>query len=64
MEYIKVTKVIKNGTSLGIVIPKSILTALDISRGDAIAWLVPSGGLLIAKPLKEIDIQNLKAPKI
>ena len=34
MEYIKTTKLIKNGTSLAIVIPKEILTALHLGRGD------------------------------
>lgn len=34
MEYIRTTKLINIGDSRGIVIPKSVLTALNIKRGD------------------------------
>lgn len=38
MKYIRVSKIIKNGTSLAVVIPKEILVALKMERGDQIAF--------------------------
>lgn len=36
MEQLRITKVIKVGTSLGIIIPKEVLNACALERGDQV----------------------------
>lgn len=36
MENLRITKVIKVGTSNGIIIPKEVLTAVGLERGDQV----------------------------
>lgn len=40
MEPLKITKIIRVGASLGIIIPKTILDAVDLKRGDQIFVVV------------------------
>lgn len=54
MKYIKTTKVIKNGTSHAVVIPKEILKALHLERGDQIVFgIVDNNTLCLRKVTKE-----------
>lgn len=38
MQYLRTTKVIKTGTSLCVVIPKEILKAINLERGDQVSF--------------------------
>lgn len=50
MEYIQTSKLIKTGNSLCIVIPKNILKALQMERGDQVVFgILPDGSLMIKK---------------
>ena len=60
MEYIRTTKIIKTGTSLCIVIPKNILDALKMERGDQVVFgILPDNTLAIRK----VSTEELKAWK-
>ena len=60
MEQIIITKIIKNGNSLGVNIPKSILLALDIKRGDQVAFGVYSGDVICISKISKKDLLKLK----
>jgi antitoxin component of MazEF toxin-antitoxin module len=60
MEYIRTTKIIKTGTSLCVVIPKNILTALKFQRGDQVAFYVYDNETIVMRKIKEVDLLNLK----
>lgn len=47
MEQIRITKVIRTGTSLCVVIPKEILHALKIERGDQVFFSIYDENSLI-----------------
>lgn len=57
------TKIIKNGTSLAVVIPKNILRDLNFQRGDVIVFAVAEGDVLCLRKVKEAELLQLK-PKI
>ena len=57
MQYIRVSKIIKNGTSLAVVIPKEILVALKMQRGDQIAFGIYNENTLT---ITKINPQDLK----
>lgn len=60
MENLYFTKVIKVGTSLGIIIPKNILTGIEWKRGDMIIFASYKTGQLLARSLSDSEIQEIK----
>lgn len=60
MQTFHTTKVIKTGSSLGIVIPKEILAACMWERGDHLVFGVLEGPTLVIKQLSEQEITRLK----
>lgn len=54
------TKLIKVGDSLGIVIPKNILRAYGWERGDTIAFVFASDDLLGVRRVSEKEMRILK----
>lgn len=56
MEYLKTSKIIKNGTSLAVVVPKNILTALRWERGDQIAFGVLDTNSIVIRKLTQEEI--------
>lgn len=58
MQYLRTTKVIKTGTSLCVVIPKEILKATNLERGDQVSF-----GFLDANTIaiRKITKQELEA---
>jgi len=60
MKDIYITKVSRQGTSLGVVIPKPILKAYNWQRGDLVIFDVASNGTLLLKLLTDKDMQNIK----
>lgn len=64
MEYIRTTKIIKNGTSLAVVIPKEILTALNLQRGDQVSFFVYDLDTIVVRRVTQQDLLNLKPKNI
>lgn len=56
MEYIRTTKVIKTGTSLCVVIPKEILVALKIERGDQVAFGILDNSSLVVRKITQREV--------
>ena len=60
MEILKVSKIMRVGSSLSIVIPVNILSALNWKRGDFVFFqMLPSGSMVVTK-LSDSDIIKLK----
>ena len=60
MEYIRTTKIIKTGTSLCVVIPKTILTTLKFKRGDQLAFSIYDDETIVMRKIQEINLSDLK----
>ena len=60
MEYLQTSKIIKNGTSLAVVIPKPILKALSLERGDQVMFGIVGDGVLVIRKVTEEDIKKWK----
>lgn len=60
MENVNITKVIKVGTSLGIIIPKALLTDLNILRGDHVVFGLFSEGQFFVRKLNVNELRQLR----
>lgn len=60
MENVNITKVIKVGTSLGIIIPKALLTDLEIQRGDHVVFGLFSEGQFFVRRLSTNELRTLR----
>lgn len=60
MENVDITKVVKVGTSLGIIIPKHILTSCEIQRGDHIVFGLFTEGQFFVRKLTEKELRHLR----
>jgi len=63
MEIVRITKVIKTGNSLCIVIPKEILIALSLQRGDQVIFGIYDDHSLVVRKLQACELQVLKIEK-
>ena len=64
MEYIRTTKIIKTGSSLCVVLPKEILKAMNMQRGDQISFWVYDQDTIILRRVSPADLLNLKPHNI
>jgi len=62
MEKVRITKVIRTGTSLCIVVPRNILQALNIERGDQVCFGIHDNNTLVIRKITNADLQILKPP--
>ena len=62
MVNVQIQKVLKVGSSLGVVIPANILRAMGIQRGDKIAFATYDQGVITIKKLTEEELLKLKPP--
>lgn len=60
MERFYTTKIVKIGSSCGIVLPKDILAACMWERGDQVSFGVISGPTLVIRQISEQEIRRLK----
>lgn len=60
METFYTTKIVKIGSSLGLVIPRQIIAAMMLERGDQVIFSVISGPTLVVKQLSEQEIRKIK----
>jgi antitoxin component of MazEF toxin-antitoxin module len=64
MISVQIGRIIKNGTSLAVVIPVNILRALKIERGDQVAFAVAEGDIICMRKITDIDKFNIKPKNI
>lgn len=64
MENIHISKIIKTGSSYGIVLTKEILTAYNMQRGDYIVFGFLSDEVLAMRKLTEKEKAELKPKPI
>lgn len=62
MEQIRITKIIRTGTSLCVVIPKEILQALKIERGDQVAFGIYDFNSIIIRKITGEEFKKLNLP--
>lgn len=60
MGTVYLTKLLKIGTSQGIIIPKNILRAYGWQRGDALFFNFTSEDQLFIRRLNDLEINKLK----
>ena len=60
MESLYITKVVRIGTSLGIIIPKNITKGINWQRGDTILFTDFGVGQLTARLLTSVEVNALK----
>ena len=53
-------KVLKVGTSLGVVIPRNLLRAMKIERGDQLAFAVYDEARIIMRKLTDNELKTLR----
>lgn len=64
MQNYIITKIIKTGSSLGVVLPKSILNALTLQRGDQVVFGVGEYDTLIIRKITDEKLLPVKITKI
>lgn len=64
MERVIITRIIKTGNSLCVVIPKNILTAMQLQRGDQVAFGIFDENTLAISKLSQADILKIKPKNI
>ena len=60
METIYITKLVKIGTSEGVIIPKEILNGFHWQRGDQLVFGFAQGDQLFIRRLSDYELQNIK----
>lgn len=60
METVRITKVIRTGNSLCIVIPKEILVALNLLRGDQVVFGIYDENSLVIRKLQNRELLAFK----
>ena len=64
MELIKLTSVIRVGSSLAVIIPVGVCRELNYQRGDQIAFCVYGNDVIAMWKLSDDDIRSLRPPLI
>lgn len=64
MERIRITKIIKSGTSLAVVIPKSILEALELQRGDQVVFGIVDSKTIAIRKVSGEELKAIQPPQI
>lgn len=61
MEEVRITKIIRSGSSLAVVIPKEILQATYLQRGDQIVIYPHSEGVIVVRKISNEEVLKLKS---
>lgn len=64
MENLQITRVMRVGSSLAIVIPVNILRALKIERGDQMTFGVYADDVICIRKIQQEDLLKLKPKNI
>lgn len=61
MEKLIITSIIKTGNSLCVVLPKNILHALKLERGDQVVFGIYDENSLVIRKLSNADLLKIKS---
>lgn len=64
MINVQITKVIRVGNSLSVVIPVNILRELGIKRGDQIVFAIAEGDVICMRKISDAEKLKIKPPPI
>lgn len=64
MENIHITKLVRVGTSLGVIVPVEILRAVGLQRGDTLAFGTYEPNVVLFRKLSNEEIVQMKPPII
>lgn len=64
MINMQITKVVRVGTSLAVVIPVNILRGLFIERGDQVVFSIAAGDVLCMRKITDAEKLQIKPPVI
>ena len=64
MERLIITRIIKTGNSLCVVLPKNILHALKLERGDQVVFGIYDEQSLVIRKVSQSELSALKPPTI
>ena len=64
MENLQITKMMRVGTSLAIVIPVNILRALKIERGDQMAFGVYADDVICIRKIQQEELLKIKPQNV
>lgn len=64
MQIMYISKVLKIGNSLGLVVPIEILRAHKIERGDTVVFGFAGNGQIFFRKITDQEIQNIKGYEI
>jgi len=64
MQNLQITKVMRVGSSLAIVIPVNILRALKIERGDQMTFGVYADDVICIRKISAEQLRELRPPQI
>lgn len=60
MKIVQISKIIKTGNSLCVVIPKNILNALALQRGDQVVFGIYNENSLVIRKIESEELLALK----
>jgi antitoxin component of MazEF toxin-antitoxin module len=63
MERVRITKVIKSGTSLAVVIPKSVLEAVELERGDQVVFGIVDDKTIAIRKISGEELKAIRLPQ-
>ncbi len=64
MQTVFLTKLVKQGTSHGVIIPKRILDTYNWQRGDVFAFGFSGGDQISIRRITDIELQKLKSDEL
>lgn len=60
MINVQITKIVKVGTSLGVIVPINILRDLQILRGDQVAFSIAAGDVICLRKITDAEKLEIK----
>lgn len=60
MINVQITKIVRVGTSLGVIVPINILRDLRIMRGDQVAFSVAAGDVICLRKITDAEKLEIK----
>ena len=64
MRDMKIISVFQSGTGLALNLPRSVLRALGIERGDSLLWTLAEGNIICFRKLREEEKARFDLPEI
>lgn len=64
MQTVFITKLVKQGTSLGVIIPKRILNTYNWQRGDVFCFGFSGGDQISIKRITDTELERIKSNEL